>query len=76
MENPAPETVRRDPPVTGPEIGESESQFSKAKRKEEDEPDVNGICCPPETCTSSRVAERVELVHLGEEQTITELDTG
>lgn len=37
---------------------------------------LNGIACPPKTCTSSRVAESRELVHLGAEHTMVELDAG
>lgn len=37
---------------------------------------MNGIAWPPKTCTSSRVAERVELVHLGDEHTIAVLEAG
>jgi hypothetical protein len=33
--------VSEDPPVTGPEIGESDSQFSKAKWNVEEEPELN-----------------------------------
>jgi len=64
------------PPVTGPEIGDNESQFSKVNRKEEEEPDFSGTICPPNTLTSSRTAEREEPVHFGDAQTITELDEG
>jgi hypothetical protein len=73
---PAPETVSTDPPVTGPDVGERESQLSKVKRKVEEEPDLNGTGCPPKTCTSSKVAERMELVHFGVKHTIVELDAG
>lgn len=68
--------MSRDPPVTGPNVGDSKSQFSNAKRKEEEVPSLNGTVCPPKTCTSSRVAERMELAHFGERHIIVVLDTG
>jgi len=74
--NAAPETVSREPPVAGPEIGDSESQFSKAKRNVEEVPDLNGMVCPPKTCTISRDTERTVLVHFGEEHTIDVLEAG
>ncbi len=42
----------------------------------EEEPDLNGMVCPPKTCIISRVTERIVLVHFGDEHTIDVLVEG